>query len=506
MSVENLNGDFSSVDETGIDIVEFEGVGKPTDLEDWTALDDSLKSDVTESKTFPDPGDLHYEINPVVEQQTEDEILIEFPNVEEDLENIVSLESALVDLDYVCQDILASGGINQFIATEADKCIEGFLNENRPLGYYTKAPSATNLHYALEAIDTKKAGIFAAIFAAILAALYKIVEWFKEKKKKEKDLAKEAEELSKDLNDLVSRTKKTNDVHGGVENLFKDVAENGGSTTKKLMFQLTGDLADIAKGNRSVLNSKVKSLFSENGGGSGIAKNLQALVAALESLEKIAEKQIVSNLVTDEIEADAAIKKIMEGTHPSVASELGFVNYEGKVTTIIEVANDISKILNELRSTKVEVSNIEDIFEGLASAVKYGLGRDIAIAVKANFETSTKITERIQKLQKIVMSGKVETEDRIKENVNYKGKKHLVDAVNNLARYFLRYTTTLDKCSFIAFNLLKEWTRLLERSLDETKIYLNKIKKEYVDNNQSESHADEIKRIESFLAAIGRKD
>lgn len=103
--------------------------------------------------------------------------LEEGPDLQEDQAQVAALETQMIDLFYALEDIGRAGGMNQAIALEAEKALPGFLNDNRPLGYFSKMPSATLHRVALEELSKGIWALIAAAAAAALVILYKIFKW-----------------------------------------------------------------------------------------------------------------------------------------------------------------------------------------------------------------------------------------------------------------------------------------------------------------------------------------
>lgn len=90
-----------------------------------------------------------------------------------------SLEVQLRDLELLKQSIVGQKGMNQSIALEAESLMPGFINEDRPIGFFTKHPSKTLLNAALEEVEEKTGGIVEKIKNFVIEMIKKIVDWFK---------------------------------------------------------------------------------------------------------------------------------------------------------------------------------------------------------------------------------------------------------------------------------------------------------------------------------------
>lgn len=100
----------------------------------------------------------------------------DLPRVDYETKQIAAANDALESLLFVVEDIVKATGMSQTIATEALKYMPDF-DGNRPLGYYSRSPTATRLNASLESISS---GVWALIAAGIAAAgimIYKILRW-----------------------------------------------------------------------------------------------------------------------------------------------------------------------------------------------------------------------------------------------------------------------------------------------------------------------------------------
>lgn len=84
----------------------------------------------------------------------------------------IALEQSLARLDGIADRMEAVRGVSQSMALEAQQVMPGFLNQKRPVGYFTVAPSATQYRVSLEEISK---GMWAAIAVGIAAAFTAVV-------------------------------------------------------------------------------------------------------------------------------------------------------------------------------------------------------------------------------------------------------------------------------------------------------------------------------------------
>jgi hypothetical protein len=143
----------------------------------------------------------------------------EVPDLEPDLKLIAALEAQWQDLEYLRQDLIASSGMCQKLALEAERILPGFINPQKPLGYFTVVPTMTQYKVSMEAISS---GWLAAIAAAVLALVVlidKFITWLRNHKVTSTDTntVKEFDERDHDKN---SRLSKITDIAKNPEGVF----------------------------------------------------------------------------------------------------------------------------------------------------------------------------------------------------------------------------------------------------------------------------------------------
>lgn len=80
------------------------------------------------------------------------------------------------DLELLSERIINEKGMSVSIAQESIGVLTDFVNEERPLAYFTQAPTRTNLKAALEAIEAEKKGILKSIGGKIKVAFLEATE------------------------------------------------------------------------------------------------------------------------------------------------------------------------------------------------------------------------------------------------------------------------------------------------------------------------------------------
>jgi hypothetical protein len=86
------------------------------------------------------------------------------------------LEVQLRDLDLLKQSIQSQGGMSQSIALEAQALMPDFISDARPIGFFTKMPSRTQLTVALEEVEEKEKSTLRKIWDFIIGLLKRIAK------------------------------------------------------------------------------------------------------------------------------------------------------------------------------------------------------------------------------------------------------------------------------------------------------------------------------------------
>lgn len=97
---------------------------------------------------------------------------------------IEEYQVAMRDLDLFTNSITNAGGMSLSIAQESIALMPGFVNEERPLTFFTKHPSKTQLNAALEAVEERGANMLKVVkekIAAFIEAIKKRITGFIER-------------------------------------------------------------------------------------------------------------------------------------------------------------------------------------------------------------------------------------------------------------------------------------------------------------------------------------
>jgi hypothetical protein len=106
------------------------------------------------------------------------------PELRDDLDLIAvateEFEIKLRDLSLLQDMIRDEGGMSKHVALEAHAIMPDFLNDDRPIEFFTKTPSRTQLTAALEEIGNEKKSLIKRMIDAIVAFIKKIVKRIKD--------------------------------------------------------------------------------------------------------------------------------------------------------------------------------------------------------------------------------------------------------------------------------------------------------------------------------------
>lgn len=105
--------------------------------------------------------------------ELKDNVIMAAPVSEDE---IVAIEAAIIDLNDI-ENKIKTRYMSQSIALEMQRYCPDIINDQRPIGFYTRTPSRTGMTVALEEVSEAKS----TIFQKAKALATKIWEWFCEK-------------------------------------------------------------------------------------------------------------------------------------------------------------------------------------------------------------------------------------------------------------------------------------------------------------------------------------
>jgi hypothetical protein len=97
-----------------------------------------------------------------------------------DTASVVTVVNGTEDLGDLKTSIINAAGMSKKFALEAERLIPGFINEERPVSFYTEFPSRTNYKLALEAIETEQKSLIKRIWDLIVQFFKNAIVWLEE--------------------------------------------------------------------------------------------------------------------------------------------------------------------------------------------------------------------------------------------------------------------------------------------------------------------------------------
>lgn len=194
-----------------------------------TGLNDNflLADDAMEPKDAP-----AVVINAFKEQTNEDGE----PELRDDIDLIAAATEDLVvqmrDLNLLQQNIKEQGGMCQSIALEAHALLPDFINDERPVEFFTKHPSRTQLSAALEDINSGKKNIVLRMIEAIVAFIKRIAKKIKDffiVSEEQKQAWKEQQEFAKNYKGPKGEKKDASDKADAGTDTQDDAGDAGDS-------------------------------------------------------------------------------------------------------------------------------------------------------------------------------------------------------------------------------------------------------------------------------------
>lgn len=127
-------------------------------------------------------------------------ILGEVPELKDNVA-ITTIVNGSEDLHDLKKDILNAGGASKRFALEAEKLIPGFINDEKPISFYTEFPSKTNYKLVLEAIEAEQKSLVSKVWDLIIKLFKSSIEWLEEFASKVKSLISDSDIAKKFYSD-----------------------------------------------------------------------------------------------------------------------------------------------------------------------------------------------------------------------------------------------------------------------------------------------------------------
>lgn len=309
-------------------------------LNDGFELDEELKvkKEETDESLLPVAGDTTIRKLPAsefTETVFEDPIVEgEVPELNDDTSLITVVDQAK-DLQYLRTDIVRANGMDKRLALEAERLMPGFVNQDRPIGFFTEFPSKTNYKAVLEAIQEETKSLARRVWDAIVQFMKQAADWIVK--------------FAKDFAESLSRASKAQDVFDNekmlvalemVQRSYVDPA----SVIRKVDMLLSDKTSDKAKAYKAQLEENLKaggenvgklySFIHKNDAVYAVAAKNTAVGTLLEILEKSSDFSLtLSNKIdaywlnnvlrADKSFADKAIRDVF-----APAASMKFISFD----------------------------------------------------------------------------------------------------------------------------------------------------------------------------------
>ncbi|BAW19221.1 hypothetical protein [Ralstonia phage RP31] len=314
----------------------------------------------------------------------------EVPELRDDIDLIAvaaeNLEVQFRDLELLQESIKAQKGMSQSIATEAEALMPGFLNDERPIAFFTKHPSRTMLSVALEEVDQKKQGILEKLKEFVASMFKRVFDWFKnlfdraqaqglasdENKQLLKDASKEINDASQAIADAEKKAQEIIEAAKTRATELQKQAEVQPEHTKgnyKDSDEYRQRAERLAK-----LSNVVQSLGSAEAYKSAMATQLNAILVRLPFVQKfLGDPDQIEGLIGTHEKSIASIIVLMADFERAIGSK----DYEGvlKITQddsfqqVAQLADKHAKAIIEFKTTSTDfkVEDYRQLLEALNS-------------------------------------------------------------------------------------------------------------------------------------------
>lgn len=353
-----------------------------------------------------------------LEQSTDEQAL----NLDSEMAALESLNNRACDLEYLMQDIQKAHGMSQSFAMEAERLLPGFT-KLAPVGYYTKAPTATRLKVSMEELSKGMWALIAAAAAAVIGLVIKIVSWLagkKEGKATSKDVAEVASERKEAADAMAESMARTNDAIKDVDPRALDIKDKKGNdartNTLTEAFEFLNENYDSSK-EYSKFFTEPNPLYVElvNNG-----KYATAIRKATDSIKPIiafmlARTKALEKIYNDERNAgsDLGTYEINKGALSRFQQPEQFT-FDGSKKTVAEIVRYIHDLRREAEDRRPTTGlTVEKTYETLDRIMTDGhVHRCIDITVEAT-EALEQVTKVLEDLEE--HAGKVENDGFVGE-------------------------------------------------------------------------------------------
>ncbi len=294
--------------------------------------------------------------NPEFEEIMDAIELEEAPTGNDEADKIQSAFTALEDLKYLFEDISNAKGMCKSLALEAERIIPGFLNEKKPLGYFTNAPTATMYRSSMEELDNKQIGIIGAAVAALIAFIVAVVKWFKKRKdnnvgERSEALVESTDAKVKIIDEGIKEVDKVAPHELHFEQIVKEISlSDTESACAKLVFNVPANIYELLQPNSAIVRS-FKAVFVDG----SFSSTIRALALSSHSLVDVVNRGSFDFTSTGDVIYKNYIKAIKDNKHKGISQDpdsLYTVRFEGSERTVKEVRDYIFQQIASIDNTE----------------------------------------------------------------------------------------------------------------------------------------------------------
>jgi uncharacterized protein YicC (UPF0701 family) len=339
------------------------------------------------------------------------------PDVE--ASQVEDARGAIDNLEYLRRDIVTSQGMNQTFALEAQRIMPGFINDDRPIGFFTKEPTSVLKSVSLESIGDGFSNAIKAIFEAIKKALARFSDWvasFFSKNNQEK--SEIAQKISDDPKPIIEAVQALDKLQKQSSSSDKQLFEKIKASSDKLKNQiskiLTAEGLDPSTPNYTVMamiskrdSSAFDSVLKLEHVVDSFKNQFEKACEQVETSFRTGERPDYDLHSTDIIKLNDEIVSVFNSHDQIESRELGFqdiiklftvaCSYRKRFDGVVGKSNEISKAVADVTKSldKLQAVAFEHHLNGVKKAVKE---EEAAYLHKK----TTTMAEEMDKLKKFV--------------------------------------------------------------------------------------------------------
>lgn len=399
------------------------------------------------------------------------------PELNDGIEVIAALESRLLDLQYLANDMAKHGGMNQTYAAEAQRLLPGFDGE-KAIGYYTQQVSATRYKIAAEEIHKGVIVLIAAAIAAILAMIYKVIRWLMGDKKAmtpagsspskpllvsayTKDVEKKVKEdilridnLEKGLNDIVESIEDVAEaVAPGIE--IKDQNNHAfvEDEINRIVLMVINESPNKAEA-FNFLESKDPFFHDllNNGAYSQVISEIIHPMIQVQQIMGLKIKMIDDMIQRETLYELSVIGDMMLNSEIRLIRDPIRINFKGKEMLLQDVLLEVTKIRNAVSTHHVsEATNFARVFSGLAGVLEKGPIKRMMESTMPMMHTLSDLERIFSELRTVLGNSNTDGKYGAPSRDNGPAIRDLVDVISrdiadmaNLLRMLDQYRITVE--------------------------------------------------------------